>query len=126
MSSTTRRFRVARKRTNLGSQSLEESTSSLLLDHLSDNGHSSNRVLEVGLLDSSLDDIKRSSNGDGSDGSSDGGDEVLGEGSLRVVGEVEEELLGHGRSSEELVDVAEIDDRVSHGRFELRKRGEGE
>lgn len=75
--------------THLRGKTLEESADTLLLDHLSDDGHAADLRVEVGVLDSGLDDVQGRGDGDGSDGTGDRGDKVCGcEGSRasRVVG----------------------------------------
>lgn len=53
--------------THLGSQSLEEGADALLLDHVLDNGGTTDAGSKVGVLDTGLDDVERRSDGDGSD-----------------------------------------------------------
>ena len=65
--------------TYLWRQSLEECSDTFLLDHLPDDGHSSDLRVEVGVLDSGLDDVQWRGDGDGSDGTGNGSDKVCGQ-----------------------------------------------
>jgi hypothetical protein len=62
--------------THLWCQTLEESAHTLRLDHLLDNGSTADVRVEVGILDTGLDDVKGSSDGDGCDRTGDRGDKV--------------------------------------------------
>lgn len=86
---------------DLGSQSLEETTETFLLDEILDNVQSRLGVLKVTVLNTGLDDIKRSSDGDRSDSTANGGAEVLEEGSLVVVLETKDVFLDKGGTTEE-------------------------
>lgn len=86
---------------DLGQETLEEGAESLVADHLLDDAHTTLRVIKVAVLDTGLDDIQGSSNGDRGNGSSDGGTEVLEEGGLVVVLKSENPLLDKGASSEQ-------------------------
>jgi hypothetical protein len=57
-------------------ETLEERAHSLLLDHLLDDGNTSDLRVEVGVLDTCLDDIQGSSDSDGSDGTGDRSNKV--------------------------------------------------
>jgi len=62
--------------THLRGQTLEESTHTFRLDHISDNGHTADLRVEVGILDTGLDDIQWRGDGDRGNGTGNGGDEV--------------------------------------------------
>lgn len=62
--------------THLGSKTLEERTETLSADHVADDGHSRNVGVEVGVLDTGLDNVEGSGNSDGGDGTGNRGDEV--------------------------------------------------
>jgi hypothetical protein len=64
--------------THLGRQSLEERSHAFRLDHLPDDGHTADLRVEVGILNTRLDNVERSGDGDGRDGSCYTGDEVWG------------------------------------------------
>lgn len=49
---------------DLGQEALEESSESLVTDHLLDDANTTLRVIKVAVLDTGLDDIQGSSNGD--------------------------------------------------------------
>ena len=86
---------------HLWRQTLEESTEAFVLDHVLDNSNAAYLGFKVGILDSGLDDIERSSYSDGSDRAADGGEEVLGPSGIAVVLEAKDVFLGESGSSEE-------------------------
>lgn len=85
---------------NLGQETLEEGTEALVTEHVPDDVHTTLRVVKVTVLDTSLDNVERGSNGDRCDGTTDGGTEVLEEGGLAVVLQSENPLLDECASSE--------------------------
>jgi len=92
---------ISQNRTHLGGQTLEERSRTLVLQQILHDLHTADLLLEVGVLDTRLHDIERCGHSDRSDGSSDGGDEVLRPGGLGVVGDTENVLLGEGRATEQ-------------------------
>lgn len=86
---------------DLGQETLEEGTHTLVADHLLDNADTALRVVKVTVLDTGLDNIQGSSNSDRGNGTSDRGTEVLEESGLVVVLQAENPLLDKGRSSEQ-------------------------
>ncbi|KAI6769715.1 hypothetical protein HG530_004344 [Fusarium avenaceum] len=99
-----------KEKTNLGpvmssykaTCSLEESTSTLVLRHVGQDSETTLRVFEVAVLDTGLDNIKRSRNDQRSRSTSNGSNKVLEPAGLVVVLKVEEVLLGESRTTEEL------------------------
>ena len=86
----------------LGSQSLEEAGHTFVPDHVSNDAEAGLGVLEIAVLDTGLDHIKRSRNDERSSGTGNGSDKVLHPGSRVVVLEAVDVLLGEGRTSEKL------------------------
>lgn len=86
----------------LGSKALEERTKTLVLGHVGDDSETRLLGLEVAVLDTGLDDIKRSRNDERGGCTSDGGDKVLRPGSGVVISELVEIFLGSSRTTEEL------------------------
>lgn len=86
----------------LGCQSLEEGSESLVLHHVGHNPEATLRVLKVPVLDTGLDDIERSRDDKRCAGSGDRGDEVLRPRCRVVVGEFVEILLGDRGTTKEL------------------------
>lgn len=105
---------IREARTYLWRETLEERANTLRLDHFLDDGATPDSRVEVGVLDTCLDDVEGSSDRDGSDGTSDGSDKVcpsarlslhplyasgqkngltLSPCSLRVVGQLEKVLF---------------------------------
>lgn len=87
--------------TYLGSQTLEEGRDTLVLHQILHNCKPANLLLKVRLLDTSLHDIEGRRDGDTGDSTGHGGDEVLAPGSLRVVGNTENVVLGEGGGTKE-------------------------
>lgn len=81
---------------DLGQETLEEGTHTLVADHLLDNADAALRVVKVTVLDTGLDNVQGSSNSDRGNGTSDRGTEVLEEGSLVVVLQAENPLFDKG------------------------------
>ena len=117
---------------HLWGQTLEEGIDTLGLDHFSDNGHTADLRVEVGVLDTGLDDVQGRGDSDRGNSTGDRGDKVcrfevkaqtarwgemwsawsceryiyartLTPCRARVVGQVEEVLLGNSRTTEELL-----------------------
>lgn len=88
--------------TYLGHQPLEEAREALLARHIRQNAEAALRVVKVAILDACLDHIKRSRDNKGSGSAGDRGDEVLQPCRLVVVLQLEQVLLGKGRSSKQL------------------------
>ena len=96
------RTKESRGKAYLGSETLEQRGRALVLDQVLNHSNAADLRLEVGILDTGLDRVERSGDGDRRDGTSNRSDEVLHPGRLVVVVEVEEVVLGQGRSTEEL------------------------
>lgn len=62
--------------THLRGQTLEERPQTLLADHIPNDSHAGDVAVEVGVLDTGLDDVERGGDCDGGDGAGDGCDEV--------------------------------------------------
>lgn len=99
--------------TYLGNQSLEEAGRALVLGHVGQDSEATLGVVKVAVLDSGLDDIERSGDDKRGRGTSNRGNEVLEPAGLVVVLEVEEVLLGKGRTTKQLVQVSYL--RSTHG-----------
>lgn len=87
----------------LGNESLEETGETFVAGHVGENAEAALGVLKVAVLDTSLDNIERGGDDERSRGTSNGGDKVLEPSGLIVILQVEEVLLGKGRTTEELV-----------------------
>lgn len=85
----------------LGDETLEEGSHTLVLGHVGQDAETALGVLKVAVLNTGLDDIEGSGDDEGGRGTGDGGDKVLEPGGLVVVIELEEELLGKGRTTEQ-------------------------
>lgn len=73
-----------------------------MLHHVGHDPESTLRILEVPVLDSSLDNIERRRDNKRGSGTGDGCNKVLRPGRSVVVGELVEVLLRNGRSTEQL------------------------
>lgn len=65
--------------THLGGKTLEERAETLLLDHLLDDSDTRDVGVEVGVLDTGLDDVEGGGNGDRGNSAHHGRDEVCGQ-----------------------------------------------
>lgn len=103
----------------LGDQALEEAAETLVLGHVGQNAEAALGVLEVAVLDTGLDHVKRSRDDKRGRGTGNRRNKVLEPRSLVVVLQVEEVLLGKGRASKQLSVP------VSTRKFPGRKRNFG-
>jgi len=76
-----------------GRQTLEEGRRALIFYEVFHNRHPVDFAFKVRVLDPCLDGVKRSGNCDGSDGTSDRGDEILAPCCFRIIGYAEDILF---------------------------------
>lgn len=109
--------------TYLGNQSLEETTEALVLGHVAQNSEAALGVVKVAVLDSRLDDIEGGGNDERGRGTGNGSNEVLEPSRLVVVLEVEEPLLGKGRTTKQLPRVSKTHIRGSQWALTAKEPG---
>lgn len=88
--------------TYLGNETLEKAREALVLGHVGQDPEAALGVVKVAVLDAGLDDVERRGDDERGRGAGNGGDEVLEPRGLVVVLQLEQVLLGKGRTAEEL------------------------
>lgn len=86
----------------LGDEALKEGAEALVASHVGQDAETALRVVEVAVLYAGLDNVEGSRDNQRGGGTGNRGDKVLEPGGLVVVLELEQELLGKSRTTEEL------------------------